>query len=613
MPPVGFQVLGKVVPRSDASDVDPGTYRLRRDGVPQFLNPLDQRALRVALDLRATGEPVRLLSLGPPAVAPLLAESYALGVDEIDLLSDPAFAGSDTLVTARLLARVASVTDSGILLTGERSTDGETGQVPAQIGELVGWPLFSGVREIHRVAGEDRFEITTDSASGWTRYRASPPFVVSVSEKAAALRKADPGAIEAARQRPVRIHTARELGVEPASVGAAGSPTRVRWWRPDAPSRSPMVLREGPLEERIARSASQVRERWMRSAPGAAGPSPRAAPLHLTGSIAVLVTDEDGRLDPEAVALLSGLRERAPRAELGALWVGAAPSTSETERLARAGADRADRWTVPEGIWTPAGVVEGLVGSGADPRGWRGGLFVSQAYGRAVAGRLAARLGCGLTGDASGPAEEGGELLWIKPASGGAASAGIAARSLPHLATVRPGALTAPVRGPAGARLDWTVHPPIPPEGRFERVAADRTIDPELARLQRAEVVVVIGRGCGGPEGRARIAPILERWGAAWGATRKVVDAQGLPRARQIGLTGVSLAPRLAVLLGVGGSAHHLVGLRRAGTLLAINSDPSAPVFAGVDVGIVATVEEALPLLPEPFAFLDARDRPPAG
>lgn len=611
MPPLEFRVLGKVVPRSEASDFDPVTLRLRREGVPQFLNPLDQRALRIALDLRSPGEPVRLLSLGPPGGAPVLAESYALGVDEIDLLSDPAFAGSDTLATARLIARAIGASSSTILWTGERSTDSETGQVPAQIAEIVGWPLFSGAREIRRLPGEDRFEITTDSDPGWTRYRASPPFVVSVGEKVAALRKATPEEIAAARPRPVRIHSARALGVDPASVGADGSPTRVLWWKADAPRRSPVVLAAGSLEERIDRAAAIVRSRWERSA--ADGPAvPPPSPLALTGSVAVLVTDEDGRLDSEALDLLSGLRERAPRVGIRALWVGPPPSSTEAERLAMAGADRADRWPVPEGAWAPAGVAEALQGLFVASGPFLGGVFVSHPFGRAVAGRLAARLGCGLTGDAVGLVDEDGGLVWIKPASGGAASAGIAARGLPHLATVRPGAFGGEGRRPAPVRIEWTAHPILPSETRFECVATDRTPDPELARLQRAGVVVVVGRGSGGPERWVRIAPILERWGAAWGATRKVVDAERMPRGRQIGLTGVSLAPRLGVLLGVGGSSNHLIGLRRAGTLLAINSDPAAPVFAGVDVGIVASLEEALPLLPRSFAFLDAVGRPPA-
>jgi len=610
VPPLEFRVLGKVVPRSDVGDFDPVTLRLRREGVPQFLNPLDQRALRIALDLRSANEPVRLLSLGPPAVAPILAESYALGVDRIDLLSDPAFAGSDTLATSRLIARgVGGSPPSTILVTGARSTDSETGQVPAQIAEILGWPLFSEAREIRRRSGEDRFEITVDSPPGWTRYRATPPFVVSVGEKVAPLRKAAPEAIDAARQRPVPIRSATALGVDPATVGAHGSPTRVRWWRPDAPHRSPVVLAEGPLEERIGRAAAIVRSRWER--PDAESSAPTPPTVGLTGPMAVLITDEEGRLDPEALAALSGLRSRAPRVEIRALWVGSPPSAEDTERIAQAGADRADLWPVPGTLWSTAGVAEALEGLFRYGTPFLAGLFVSHAFGRAVAGRLAVRLGCGLTGDAVGLADEEGAPVWIKPASGGAASAGIGALGLPHLATLRPGAFDGPPRRAASGRFEWSIHSPLPSEARFERVAVDRTPDPSLAQLRRAEIVVVVGRGSGGPERWALIDPILKRWGAAWGATRKVVDAEHLPTGRQIGLTGVSIAPRLAVLLGVGGSTNHLIGLRRAGTLLAVNSDPAAPVFAGVDVGIVAPLEEALPLLARGFAFLERPARPP--
>jgi electron transfer flavoprotein alpha subunit len=80
-----------------------------------------------------------------------------------------------------------------------------------------------------------------------------------------------------------------------------------------------------------------------------------------------------------------------------------------------------------------------------------------------------------------------------------------------------------------------------------------------------------------------------------------------VPRQFQVGLTGRSLAPRLGVLLGVGGATNHLVGWKRARTLLAVNRDPNAPVFRDVDVGIVGTLEEVVPLLGDALAPLLGR------
>jgi len=601
MPSTVFQVLGKVVPRSDSTDFDPVTRRLRREGVPQFLSPLDQRALRVALDLRKAGDTVHLLSVGVPTTAPILAESYALGVDTIELVSDPAFAGSDTLATARILDRAIADADgtSRIVLTGERSTDSETGQVPAELAELRGWPLFASARRIRRIGDAPGFEITTETDRGWIRWRAAPPFVVSVGEKIAPLTKASPEEIERARGRPIpRLDNAR-LQIPVGSVGAAGSPTDVRWLRHDATPRSHRVFSEGSLSERIDAALETLRDRLARPPPEALPRSPSVSSADRT-PLPVLVTDEEGRLDEEALTLLGGARAALPKMPLRAVWVGDPPRPTEAVRLASVGATVGDCWPVPSAPWETGGVAEALTELFTTTPTPLGGLFVAHEYGRAVAGRSAARIGAGLTGEAVGVVEEGEELVWVKPAWGGMATAGIGCRSRPSLATVRPGVWgEEPPGGSPTKPLRFQEHPPIRPERRIVVEAKGRLFASEAAALRRAPMVVVIGRGFGG-RGRIReIAPLLERWGASWGATRKVVDAEGLPRWRQIGLTGVSLAPRMAILLGVGGSPNHLIGLRRAGTLLAINSDPAAPVFGSVDVGIVARWEEALPYLAE--------------
>jgi len=91
--------------------------------------------------------------------------------------------------------------------------------------------------------------------------------------------------------------------------------------------------------------------------------------------------------------------------------------------------------------------------------------------------------------------------------------------------------------------------------------------------------------------------PLLRVLGAELGATRKVTDKGWLPRARQIGITGRTIAPRLYVALGTSGKFNHMVGVRRAGTILAVNRDPDALVFDGADIGIVGESLEVAALL----------------
>jgi electron transfer flavoprotein alpha subunit len=110
----------------------------------------------------------------------------------------------------------------------------------------------------------------------------------------------------------------------------------------------------------------------------------------------------------------------------------------------------------------------------------------------------------------------------------------------------------------------------------------------------------VIGVGQGVlPDEYDALEPLRIALGAELGATRKVTDKGWLPRSRQIGITGRSIAPRLFVSIGASGKFNHTVGIRAAHTVLAINPNPEAPIFDHADVGIVGDWRAALPLLVE--------------
>jgi electron transfer flavoprotein alpha subunit len=123
-----------------------------------------------------------------------------------------------------------------------------------------------------------------------------------------------------------------------------------------------------------------------------------------------------------------------------------------------------------------------------------------------------------------------------------------------------------------------------------------RTREDDLDTLANAEAVVGVGRGVD-PAEYEELTALLQLLGAELGATRKVTDAGWLPRARQIGITGRAITPRLFVSIGASGKFNHMVGVRAAGTVLAINPDRDAPVFAVADVGIVADWHDAVPAL----------------
>jgi electron transfer flavoprotein alpha subunit len=121
----------------------------------------------------------------------------------------------------------------------------------------------------------------------------------------------------------------------------------------------------------------------------------------------------------------------------------------------------------------------------------------------------------------------------------------------------------------------------------------------EQVDLTRAEVIVAVGRGVGGEDKLGIIRELAAALGAEIAASRPVVDNGWLPRDRQIGSSGQTVAPKLYVAAGISGAIQHVVGMKGSGTVVAINKDPGAPIFNLAHYGIAGDLHEFLPPLIE--------------
>jgi electron transfer flavoprotein alpha subunit len=130
------------------------------------------------------------------------------------------------------------------------------------------------------------------------------------------------------------------------------------------------------------------------------------------------------------------------------------------------------------------------------------------------------------------------------------------------------------------------------PEEPFQEVKA--AVD-----LTKSEIIIAVGRGIKSQENIAVAQQLADALGADIAASRPICDAEWLPIDRQIGSSGQTVAPKLYIALGISGAIQHLVGMKNAGTIVAINKDGEAPIFDIADYGIVGDLFEAVPVLIE--------------
>jgi 4-hydroxybutyryl-CoA dehydratase/vinylacetyl-CoA-Delta-isomerase len=217
----------------------------------------------------------------------------------------------------------------------------------------------------------------------------------------------------------------------------------------------------------------------------------------------------------------------------------------------------------------------------------------------ALAARVAARLGTGLSAHCVDLKFDGRNLIQTVPGFGGNIMANIVCpQQRPQMATVAAGVFSAlPGRTPGAKIVRQSVTLPKGVRGvRTLAVRAEKDVS-GAAALQSALIVVAGGQGVGSRQSWSMIESLAQSLGGAVGATRPPVD-EGWAKPRQmIGASGITVKPRLYIGVGISGMMHHTVGISGAKTIVAINRDPKAPIFQTADYGIVGDYQEVLPTL----------------
>ena len=217
----------KQVPETKAVKMDEQTGTVIRQGVTSIINPLDLYAIETALQLKERqGGEVVAISMGPPQTVSALREALAMGIDRGILISDKAFAGSDTWATARILsAAVKQLGTIDVIICGERATDGDTGQVGPELAAALGLPVLTYLNHFD-VTGKE-FTAGRMVENGVEKLAGYLPVLITVVKEIAEPRLPTLNGKIRARQTEISVWSQNELQLAAAEIGLRGSPTNV--------------------------------------------------------------------------------------------------------------------------------------------------------------------------------------------------------------------------------------------------------------------------------------------------------------------------------------------------------------------------------------------------
>ncbi|MCK4177673.1 electron transfer flavoprotein subunit alpha/FixB family protein [Aciditerrimonas ferrireducens] len=313
-------------------------------------------------------------------------------------------------------------------------------------------------------------------------------------------------------------------------------------------------------------------------------------------TIWVLAEQQDGAPVPTALELLTQARAMAGTVK-AVTWGGGAEGLAGTlgEYGAQVVYDLGDLGGKLPGPLVAAALAE-RVRSGDQPDA----IFVPTTYdGRDIAGRLSARLDVPVLTNVVGLVEENGELRSEHAVFGGTQI--VTARftgARPGIFVIRAKSFPAESAGGGPASVETLT---VPEVGAVSAASVQQRHVEERSgpKLDEADVVVSGGRGLGAAEHYALVEELARLLHGAAGASRAIVDAGWVPYSHQVGQTGKTVKPTLYIACGISGATQHLVGMKGAKHIIAINKDPEAPIFSVADLGIVGDVHKVLPKLIE--------------
>lgn len=253
-------VLVKQVPDTSEVKINRETNTLIRDGVPSIINPYDMFAVEEALRLREKhGGKVTAVTMGPPQAAEALKEAVSLGVDDVVLLSDRAFAGADTWATSYAISQgIKKIGEYDLIIAGKQAIDGDTAQVGPETADMLGIPFVAYIRKIEQVDGK-KMVVERLMDEGYDVVETTLPAVITVVKEINEPRVPSLKGKMRAKNLKITAWSAKDLCADAEKCGLKGSPTKVVRIFPPVPRGQREIL-GGTMEEQISSVVTKLRE-----------------------------------------------------------------------------------------------------------------------------------------------------------------------------------------------------------------------------------------------------------------------------------------------------------------------------------------------------------------
>ena len=541
-------VFIKQVPDVNEIKFDSSTGRIVRQGVKLLMNSFDKKAVEETVRIKEKyGYETIVASMGPESAMDVIKEAIRMGIDRGILISDRKFGGSDTYVTSKILSAVINIIKPDIVLMGRYSLDGETSQVPPETAYMSGYKFISSVSEI-KIDG-DTCIAKRDEDNGIRTIEFKLPALISVSEK-----------INRARPVPdIDLNYHIDIFDSNKITGISGSDSLTvvsgtsmlndsRNCRFISFEEFTGILNQKLNENMITEKTESIDDNESDNIFLGLAVDDPATSMQIASKIAELSNGSYrivfiGNIDPEKI---DGL------------------ACHEYIYLGK-----------PLNIDFANFVINYIKTSNV-----RHILAPSNLNGRDISSFIAASLGLGLTADCVDIKLEDSKMIQFKPAFGGGIIARIESKKIPDFATVRPGMFRVRyVNYNARVIISGIAHSDDIKYLDFEPV------ENGFPAFNK-KIIIGVGRGVARDK-IDDIKQIASKINAAIGGTRKVVDMHIIPRQFQIGLTGVSISPALYIAIGISGADNHIVGIRYAGTIIAVNNNRDASIFKHSDYGLV--------------------------